>query len=298
MKTLTDVLQLDRPLLGFDLETTGTNFKTARILEVGLEIMKPETPTKEYRTLVKPVDEHGNQVPIPPAASKIHGITDDMVADAPTFRQLAPNFFRGFTNADFAGYNVRFDLRIIAAEFARCNIPWSYQDAFILDAFRLWQVLHTRSLEDAYRMWVLGQGVPVPSDVPTAEDIAATFGDGKAHTALHDVKWSTRTLAGQIDFMREHRPDLGEPTVERLHQLCWPGWFDSEGKLSWQDGRLCYAFGEHRGVPITEAPWSYGVWLIKKDFSDVVKDAVRRALNGEELPAPAHLRDLEGEDDE
>ena len=284
MLTLDAVLPITAPLLGFDLETTGTNPKTARIVEIALEIFRPGLPVKEWRSFVKPVDERGVQVPIPPGATAVHNITDDMVANAPTFAQLAPNLLRGFAGADFAGYNVRFDLRIVHQEFKRFGSSWDYEKARIIDGFRLWQVVDARSLEDAFNHWVRGKVRRVVEPTVTEAEYLEVFGDGEAHTALHDVKWSTRMIAATIAACG---PELLPPDVVKLHALCWPNWYDSEGKLAWQDGELGFAFGEHRGVSLREVPRGYLSWLVKKDFPEKVKDACYRALKGEYLTAPA-----------
>lgn len=269
---------LERPLLGFDLETTGTNKKTARIVEIGLEIMKPGEATRHWRTLVNPT------IPIPPGATKVHGITDADVQDAPTFAQLAPSLVKGFTDADFAGYNIRFDVEMIAAEFARARTPWNYDSARLVCGHRLWQVAQPRSLEDFARAYML----------PEDKDEASSG----AHNALGDVRWATNSIAGLLraytERPLEHSVQLPR-TVADLHRACWPDHYDCEGKLRWRDGELCIAFGEHRETPLREVPYGYLTWMLKKDFSDKVKDAIRGSLKGVFPECPAHLRDADPE---
>ena len=266
---LRDLLEpLERPLLGFDLETTGTNKKTARIVEIGLEIMAPGQPTREYRTLVNPT------IPIPPGATKIHGITDEDVKDAPTFAQLAPSLIKGFTGADFVGYNIRFDVERIQQEFGRCGIAWSFEDARLIDGHRLWQIAQPRSLEDFAKAFM-------------DEDARAAASSG-AHNALGDVRWSTGGIAGLLTCYPVAMP---QRTVAELHTLCWPDWYDAEGKLRWRDGQLCLGFGEHRELPLGEVPAGYLNFILRKDFSDKVKDAVRMFKAGTPIPCPAHLKD-------
>ena len=266
MKTLNDVLMLDRTLIGLDLETTDLNPAFARIVELGLEIMTPGKPTREFRTLVNP------GIPIPKGASDVHGLTDGMVADAQTFEQLGPNLLGGFENVDFVGYNLRFDLRVLAAEFKRLTGEmWSYDGAYLLDAYRVWQLVEGRSLEDACQHW-LGQAKD-----PREPVFGSARGEGRegAHSALWDAKQSTRILAAQLE---EH--STLPRTPQGIHALCWPGWFDGEGKLRWKDGQVCFAFGEHRDRPLQRIPRGYLAWILKKDFSDAVKAACKDALNG------------------
>lgn len=286
MSSLRKLLEpLERPILGFDLETTGTNKKTARIVEIGLEIMVPGEETRHWRTLVNPT------IPIPAGATKIHGIGDDDVKDSPTFAQLVPSLVRGFTGADFAGYNVRFDLEIIAAEFARARTPWSYDGARVICGHRLWQVACPRSLEHFATEYM-------DPDVK----LAASSG---AHNALGDVRWATGGIAGLLWRVVKDDPSkmpalgdtkqLGKSTVQVLHEICWPDWYDAEGKLRWRDGELCISFGEHRETPLRDVPAGYKTWMLKKDFSDKVKDAIRGSLNGVYPECPAHLLDADPE---
>lgn len=279
--SLRDLLEpLERPLLGFDLETTGTNKKTARIVEIGLEIMVPREPTRYFRTLVNPT------IPIPPGATAIHGITDDDVKDAPTFAQLAGSLIKGFTDADFVGYNIRFDVERIQQEFGRCGIAWSYEHARLICGHRLWQIAQPRSLEDFARTYML----------PEDKDEASSG----AHNALGDVRWSTGGIAGLLraytDRPLEHSVQLPR-TVAALHETCWPDWYDAEGKLRWRDGQLCVAFGEHRDTPLSEVPDGYRTFILRKDFSDKVKDAVRLVRAGTPPECPAHLLKRDADSD-
>ena len=283
LSSLRELLEpLERTLLGFDLETTGTNKKTARIIEIGLEIMAPGQPTRHYRTLVNPT------IPIPHEATygngrdyPGHGITDNMVSQAPTFAQLAPSLIKGFTDADFVGYNIRFDVGIIAAEFMRAGVLWFNEDARLVCGHRLWQVAQPRSLEDFAREYM------DPDEMKASSE--------GAHNALGDVKWSTASVAGLLEAYVE-RPlthnVLLPRTVQALHDTCWPDWFDAEGKLRWRSGELCIAFGEHRDVPLREVPEGYRRWMLKpgRDFSAKVCATVRDSLAGNYPPVPDRLR--------
>lgn len=286
--TLRDLLEpLERPLLGFDLETTHTNKDIARIVEIGIEIMIPGKPTRNYRTLVNPT------IPIPKEASDIHGITDDQVADAPTFDQLADNFLKGFTGCDFGGYNIRFDLRIIGREFRRARRLWIYDDARVVDFFRTWQVVEPRSLDDAVEYWInhrLRKVNPELADQYAREITEA----GKSHGAMRDVLASTRVGAAQMICCEGKLPrDLG-----KLHEMCWPGWFDVEGKLQWRNGQLCLMFGQHREKSLRQVPRDYLHWMAHKgDFDEKVKAVCRDAIKGV-FPEPVTSGGIEDEDDE
>jgi DNA polymerase-3 subunit epsilon len=281
VKTLADVFELERPLLGFDLETTGVKPETARIVELGLEIYAPGKPVKEYETRVNPGE------PIPPGATAVHGITDAQVAEAYHFDQLADNLLKGFTGADFAGYNVRFDLRIVAAEFARCGKTFDYESARIIDGHRLWQVLEGRSLDHAWDYWILGKDA-VERRKTALEEILAQVGDGASHSALWDVKRSTRVIAAQI----LHSPMLPR-NVQAIHDLLWADWFDAEGKLKWRDGALAFSFGAHRDVPLQRVPKDYLRWVTRQGFSRKVRETCADAMCGVFPTPPAGGADAE-----
>jgi DNA polymerase-3 subunit epsilon len=274
---LHEVLNLTRPLLGLDLETTGVDPRTSGIVEVGLEIMIPGKPVKEYRTLVNPL------MPIPPAASAIHGITNEMVKDAPTFLQLAANFHSGMRDCDFAGYNAWFDLRQLAEEFKRAAFQWDYERAFVLDGMRLWQVAEGRTLTHAVNRWIRGGA----TDQEFYDECDV---EGQAHNALYDVKMSTRVIAAQLKANPQFPRD-----PEGLHKLLWPDRFDAEGKLRWVDRELCFTFGEHRNKPIRNVPKGYLIWVSGKDFSDRVKETCRNAMKGIYPEPPA--KELDGPED-
>lgn len=262
MIQLHEVLKLERPLIGVDCETTGVSPKTSAICELALEIFRPGKPPQEYRTLVNPM------MPIPPAATKIHGITNEMVKDAPTFVQLAPNLLSGMTNVDFVGYNLWFDIRQLAEEFRRAGQTWSYEGARVIDGFRLWQLAEQRTLSHAVERWLKGRD-------STLEDREAIDEEGKAHNALWDIKQSTRVVAAQLRACSFLPRDLNQ-----LHELLWPGRYDADGKLTWKHGELCFTFGAHRDIPLRNVPKGYLKWVVQQDFSDKVKQTCRDACNG------------------
>ena len=266
IRTLPEALPLERPMIGLDLETTGTDRQNDKIVELALEIMRPGQPTKEYRTLINP----GR--PIPPGATKVHKITDADVKNAPRFEQLASNLLKGLVACDFAGYNVRFDLQVMQAEFKRAGIKWDYEDARVIDGFRLWQIAEGRTLTHAVERWLKG-GTSKVSDEQIAQELDK---DGAAHNALWDIKMSTRIIAAQL----AECPQVLPADVQKLHDLCSPGWFDAEGKLQWKNSKLVFTFGTHRDKPLARVPESYLSWILKADFSDKVKATCRNALNG------------------
>lgn len=282
------ILQLTRPLICLDCETTGLDTQTARIVELGFQMFVDEFPAglkKEWRTLVNP------GVPIPADATRTHKITDDdfkrcrhckqvrethepiQSCDAftpwPTFKQLALNLAKGFSNCDFAGANIRYDLRVLAAEFDRSGVAWSYLDAYVVDANRLEQLGEPRSLSDLYKKH-------------TGSDLIG------AHGALEDVKATSEVIAAQLAKYDKLPRDL-----KRLHELQWPNWIDGSGKFRFVDGVPCFTqWGKHANKPMNhpsvnavERGSTYWDFIIGADFPADVKQLAREAKLGK-YPEP------------
>lgn len=267
------VLNLRRPLIIFDLETTGVDVDTARIVEIGFQLYRPDTGlAKEWVSLINP------EIPIPFEVTKIHHIDDESVTrrcakckqlaeqhpfqdcesyhPVPRFRDLAGNLAMGFSNVDFGGKNVRFDLRIFAKEMMRAHVDWSYTDAFIIDAERLEQLGEPRTLSHLY-------------EKHTGEKL-----DG-AHSALTDVRASAIVIEKQLQCYAHIPRAMG-----RLHELQWPGWVDSDGKIRYINGVPVVQFGKYKGQSMKSVPRDYWLWVLKQDFSHDFKQLAKNAAEG------------------
>lgn len=264
MTRLCDVLTLTRPLVGVDLETTGVDYNKDRVVELALEIMAPGREPKEYRTLINP------ERPIPPEATAVHGITDAMVADAPPFEHFADNLLKGLTGVDVAGYQLSFDLQMLDAEFTRSKRYWAwpYEGMRVVDAYRLWQHAEGRTLSHAVERWLRRRS----EDPEILEELERT---DKPHTALFDIKMSTRVAAAQLLQCPQLPRDLDE-----ISKLCVPERrYDLGNRLKYNEfGKLVFNFGKHRGQELTAVPRGYLEFVIRENFSERVKDACRKAL--------------------
>jgi DNA polymerase-3 subunit epsilon len=272
---LNEVLTLTRPLIVYDVESTGVNPDVDRILEIGFQAWYPDGKVKEYRSLVNP------GVPIPEGAKRVHGIDDQSIQNCskcglpghthpltvtpssdqhifhpwPTFKQLAPHLLKGFVDCDFAGMNVRFDLRMTAAEFARAGYEWSYMQARIIDAGRLEQLGEPRSLSNLYE-----------------KHIGEKMLD--AHQALADVQATSILIAAQLKKYRMLPRDL-----DLLHKEQWKdAWLDSKGSFKMVDGVPTCTFGKHRGKPMKDVPNDYYDWILKPS-TDMPADVKALAAN-------------------
>lgn len=216
---LHEVFKLTRPLFVFDCETTGVDTENDRIIELGFQMFTANGMEKEWCGRFNP------GVLIVEDVSKVHGITNADVANAPTFASAAQNIANGFTDCDFAGKNVRFDLKILDAEIRRAGVTWSYADAKIIDAERLEQLGEPRSLSDLYRKHVTMtcpgcDGIDDFSGRPCdscggRKRVPAVLLD--AHEAMADVRATAEVILAQ---MKKYQ---FTSSVADLHELQWPG---------------------------------------------------------------------------
>lgn len=252
--TLNTVLKLDRPLVCLDVETHAKlPPEKGRICELGFKIFYPDDrPPKAWESLIDPT------VPIDSDATTVHGITDTDVFGKPRFQDLAENLLLGFNDCDFCGYNIRFDLRAIHAEMLRAGKTWSYENARLIDALRIWQVGKPRTLSDAVREFCGRE----PTD---------------AHRALADTEDAIDATVGMLERFTEM-----PRTVQALHDLCFKDAvrIDAEGKFQWMNGKPCIAFGKHSGTPINRLDPNYLQWILKSDFPPDTKKIVDAALRG------------------
>lgn len=270
LRALAARLQIRRPLVGLDLETTGKVPDVDRIIQIGIIRALPNGDVREWSTFVDP------QIDIPAEATLAHKITNEMVAGSPTFGDLAGMLLVGLSDCDFLGQNLKFDLRFLEAEFKRANRVWSYAEAGIVDTLRIDQVKDPRDLSSLLKKYCDGLDHP------------------EAHEALADVRAAIQVFDGELRAY----PDLPQ-TVRDLHDLCWPRdprWIDAAGKLQWRNGEASIAFGKQfngRTLSHMAAPChcdvrrhdrgctrGYLEWMLTSDFPDDVKTIIRHALAG------------------
>lgn len=141
-------LQLKRPIAFIDLETTGTNLATDRIVEIAIVKVNTDGSRLTKRRLINP------QMPIPKGSSDVHGITDDMVKDAPSFRQVANEIKQFIEHCDIGGYNSnRFDIPLLVEEFLRTGLEFSVDGRKLIDVQRVFHLMEQRTLSAAYKFY-------------------------------------------------------------------------------------------------------------------------------------------------
>lgn len=243
-------LQLDKPLVFFDLETTGINTGTDRIVEISMFKVYPDGK-KETRTM-----RLNPGIPIPPEASAVHGIYDRDVADAPTFKQVAAELRDFMDNCDLAGYNSnKFDVPILVEEFLRADVGFDENRKYI-DVMRIFTLMEKRTLEAAYKFYC---------------DKELT----NAHSAEADVMATYEVLLGQLDRYGEAL----KPDMQFLHEFTSDGEFVDFGRrMIMKNGEPHFNFGKYTGqscADVYRKEPQYFDWIYKSDFPQHTKLKLR-----------------------
>jgi DNA polymerase III subunit epsilon len=247
-------LQLVRPIAFIDLETTGINISVDRIVEIAIVKINTDGTKISKRRLVNPL------VPIPVTASEIHGITDEMVKDAPTFKQIANEMKQFLENCDLGGYNSnRFDIPMMVEEFLRAGLDFTLDGRRMVDVQKVFHMMEQRTLSAAYKFYC-----------------NKTLAD--AHSAEADATATWEVLCAQID----RYPNIGN-TVESILKFTGEEEIvDFSRRFVKQNGIEVFNFGKHKGRPVTEVlrlePQYYD-WMMKGDFSMHTKQKLTEILN-------------------
>ena len=247
-------LQLKRPLAIIDLETTGINLSSDRIVEIAIVKIMPDGSRQVKRKLINP------EMPIPPASTDVHGITNEMVKDAPTFKQAANEIKMFIANADLGGYNSnRFDIPLLVEEFLRSGIDIELDDRFLLDVQRVFHMMEQRTLSAAYKFY--------------CDKIL----DG-AHSAEVDATATWEVLEAQV----KRYPQLGD-TVDAIVKFTGEDQVvDFARRFIMDNGVEVFNFGKHKGKPVTlvlkQEPQYYD-WMMKGDFPLHTKQKLTEILN-------------------
>ncbi|MEN8007784.1 MAG: 3'-5' exonuclease [Candidatus Krumholzibacteriota bacterium] len=253
-------LKLTRPLVVFDLETTGINVEKDRVVQIAMIRVDPDGSRTTFETLVNP------EQPIPPEASAVHGIKDADVRDKPTFSQIRREVEDYLAEADLAGFNsVNFDMPLLQAELKRAGSEMDFPGVRHLDAMKIFHAMERRDLTAAYRLYC-------------GKDLTG------AHNALADTEATLEILDAQIARYDEVPDEVGA-----LHRFCNPDegrYVDRKRKFLWNDqGEAEFTFGKFQGkslnaVVADQRGRSYLEWMLGKDFSEEIKGILRDALDG------------------
>ncbi len=245
-------LNLTKPIIFFDLETTGTNITRDRIVELSyIKVLPDGTEEKKSRRL-------NPEMHIPEESTAIHHITDDDVKDCPTFRQVAKALLEIFEGCDIAGYNSnKFDVPVLMEEFARCGLNFEIKGRRFVDVQNIFHKMEQRTLVAAYRFYCGGE----------LEN---------AHSAFADTQATYDVLLGQLQ-----RYDNLKNDVDFLSEFSASGRnVDLAGRIVLNDKDVpVFNFGKHKGKPVAEVlrrEPSFYDWMMQGDFPKNTKDMLRQ----------------------
>ncbi|TCK85225.1 3'-5' exonuclease [Albibacterium bauzanense] len=261
-------LILKRPLVIFDLETTGVNVASDRIVEISALKANPDG-TEETKTFrINP------EMPIPLESSLIHGIYQEDIADAPTFREVAQELADFIGDADLGGYNSnRFDIPVLMEEFLRVNVPFDIENRFFVDVQNIFHQMEQRTLKAAYKFYCEKDLI----DAHSAEaDVIATFEVLKAQVLRYENKeWEDKSGKVSIPVKND---------IEALHKFTnLNKTVDFAGRMVYDnEGIEIFSFGKHKGRAVEEIfkiEPSYYAWMMKGDFPMYTKTCLERIWN-------------------
>jgi DNA polymerase-3 subunit epsilon len=247
-------LQLSRPIAFIDLETTGVNVSLDRIVEIAVVKIMADGTKQVKRKLINPL------MPIPSGSTEVHGISDEMVKDAPSFKQAANEIKQFMENCDIAGYNSnRFDIPMLIEEFLRAGIEFSVDGRKLLDVQKVFHLMEQRTLGAAYKFY------------------CNKVLEG-AHSAEVDATATWEVLEAQV----ERYPVIGD-TVESIVKFTGEDDIvDFARRFVKEKGMEVFNFGKHKGKPVTqvlkEEPQYYD-WMMKGDFPLDTKQKLTEILN-------------------
>lgn len=260
-------LNLSRPLAFFDLETTGTNVVTDRIVEISIYKVMPDGSSESMTKLINPT------IPIPAEVTAIHGIKNEDVANSPTFAQLAPSFDAFLKNCDLAGYNSnRFDIPMLIEEFLRCGIQFDIKKRRLVDVQNIFHKMEPRTLKAAYRFYCGKELID-------------------AHEAEADTRATYEILLSQIERYEgceyeDRDGKVSKPVtnnVEALHAFSYNhNNADLVGHIVYnRKGKEVFNFGKHKNREVEEVfrlePQYYD-WMMKADFPLSTKNTIQQIM--------------------
>lgn len=263
-------LKLDRPLVVFDIESTGLNTRVDRIVELAAIKVYPDGTEESKRWLFNP------EIHIPEETTLIHGYTDEDVKDCPTFAATAKEIFDFFEGCDLSGFNCdRFDIPCLESEFARVEMNFDSASRRHVDVQRIYHKMEPRDLTSAVRFYC-----------------------NRDHAGAHHADVDTIATLEVLKAQMEKYSELPKTSAEMDEFLNPrdPLNADRNGMIRWMNGEWCFNFGQHRGKKIKDDLFSTDGdskkkgkllrWILNGNFDMELKEICRNFLDNGILPPP------------
>ncbi len=241
--------RIEKPIVFFDLETTGLDAAKDRIVEIGAIKLHPSGKRSKLDMRIRP------GIPIPAEAVAIHGITDALVDNCPLFEAVAQKVFDFFDGCDIGGFNViKFDMLMLASELKRVGLTLKLDGVAVIDGLRIFHMREPRDLSAGVAFYTSGFHVG-------------------AHSALADADAAIRVVLGQLEMYS----DLPTTATELFEYTREPGAVDVGGKLVKIGEAVCFTFGKYKGEPLWNCPTHYLEWTLANvpfgsDAAGIVRD--------------------------
>lgn len=273
-------LNIQKPLVIFDLETTGLDFIKDRVIQLSYIKVMPDGEEKRENITINPL------IPIPPFVTELTGISDADVADSPKFKEIAPLLAEEFKGCDLAGYNSNnFDIPMLCEEFLRAGIDFDFSKCRLIDAMAIFRKQERRNLAAAYKFYC---GRKMEEDF-------------EAHRADQDTEATYRVLMGQLDrYSEENEP---EPERRLVNDMQFLAEFskqndnvDFAGRIIWAEKKDAngnvvkdengepikvetFNFGKYKGQEVAAVlrhDPGYFSWMLANDFTNNTKQVLTR----------------------
>ena len=255
-------LALKNPLLFFDIESTGLNVASDRIVEISIVKVSPGGPGQPNDVEVK-TRRINPTIPITPGAQAVHGISDEDVKDCPTFKQVAKSLAKLMEGCDIAGYNsLKFDIPMLAEEFLRAGVDFDFRKRKLVDVQNIFHKKEQRTLKAAYKFYC-GQNLD------------------NAHSAEADTMATYEVLEAQLDRYANDEEDPLQNDVAYLAKYsCQNRLVDYAGRIVLDENdEPVFNFGKHKGrrvVDVLAKEPSYYSWMMDGDFTLDTKQQLTR----------------------
>jgi DNA polymerase III subunit epsilon len=254
-KKLIKLLPIKKPLVILDVEATGLSLTADKIIEIASIKIWPDGKVKEDDILLNP------EIPISPAATAIHGLTDADLKDQPTFADKASELWEIFNNCLYAGFKIRnFDLPMLRREFIRVGMDLSYHSEDMIDSHEVFRYLSPRSLTFAYEYYT-GEHLKAASTAPLNAGVAAQILLKQLEKYKEMRDWN---------FVKKIRfPEAEEFPAGSRH-------------FYWRRGEAYFSFSKYNGQALSQVAKEdreFLIWILAADFPNEVKNVVQCALD-------------------
>ena len=250
-------LKLNKPIAVFDLETTGKDPRTDRIVEISITRIEPNGDRDSKTRRINPT------IPIPPEATAIHGISDEDVKDKPTFFQVARSLANWIDKCDLCGYNVKnYDLPLIANEFNRAGVLFEAAGRSIIDPMEIFKLKEPRHLDAATRFYL-----------------------GRPHEGAHGAEADVSACIAVLEAQIIRYGDLPRIADDLAKMFAKEEMVDIDGFFCHTPDGIAFARGKHKGVLVVKCDPTYLQWMLDRDFLPDTKAVAITVLKDKKLLA-------------